>query len=149
MGGNDFGAPVALSGGTATSSDLSTLPVGYHDVVAVYLGTADHSGSESQPYTFRVRNPLLNTSTTSSVSTGSSVFGQQVTLTADVTSSGNDATGSVTFTSGATVLATTGIDAAGHAEIARRPTSPSVHTRWWPRTPVTMSTPAASPPRRT
>jgi hypothetical protein len=117
VNGNTFGAPVTLSGGTATSAALSTLPLGFHEVVAEYLGTTDIAPSSSAPFTFRVRNPLLNTSTTSSVAPSSSVFGQPVTLQADVTSGGGDATGSVTFTSGSTTLATTGINGAGHAQI--------------------------------
>ncbi|HET9423407.1 MAG TPA: Ig-like domain-containing protein, partial [Nocardioides sp.] len=109
--------PVGLSGGTATSAAISTLGLGFHDVTAVHLGTADHAGSESAPYTFRVRNPLLGTTTTSTVAPTSAVYGQPVTLSADVTSAGGDATGSVTFTSGSTTLATTGINGAGHAEV--------------------------------
>ena len=114
--GADFGAPVNLSGGTATSAPYVGA-LGFHDMVAVYLGTGDHAGSESGPFTFRVRNPLLSTSTTSTVSPSSTVFGQGVTLTADVSSAGSAATGSVTFTSGATTLATTGIDSAGNAQV--------------------------------
>ena len=68
--GNDFGCAGPAVRRHRDQPGLSTLPLGFHDVVAVYLGTADHAGSESQPFTFRVRNPLLNTSTTSSVSPG-------------------------------------------------------------------------------
>lgn len=114
--GADFGAPVPLSGNSASSAPFVG-PLGFHDVVAVYIGTADHETSTSAAFTFRVRNPLLNTSTTSSVSPSSAVFGQSVTLVADVTNPGNGATGSVVFTSGATILATTGINAAGHAQV--------------------------------
>ena len=69
VNGADFGAPVPLSGGTASSANYVG-PLGFHNVVAVYLGSTDYAGSESEPYTFRIRNPLLNTTTASSVSPG-------------------------------------------------------------------------------
>lgn len=117
--GADFGAPVALSAGQATSAPISTLDVAFHTVQAVYLGDANYSGSTSPSTQFRVRNPLLPTTTTEVVAPSSSVFGQPVTLSASVTkSSGADPlTGSVTFTEGGTTIGTAGLDNAGNAEI--------------------------------
>lgn len=96
--GSDFGAAVALSGGTATSAALSTLGLGDHTVTAAYLGTADHTASTSAAVVFRVREPLKPTSTTSSVDPAAAVAGQPVTLGADVTATGGTPTGEVVFT---------------------------------------------------
>ena len=113
--GQDFGAPQPVSGGTATSPPYSG-DVGFHEVVAVFSGTGDHAASGSGAFTFRIRVPLLPTSATSGVAPGSTVYGQEVTLVADVSSADGDATGTVTFTSAAGTLATAGVDASGHAE---------------------------------
>jgi hypothetical protein len=45
--GNDFGTPVSLSNGTATSSSISALTTGDHNVVAVYSGNASFGASTS------------------------------------------------------------------------------------------------------
>ncbi|MEV5001176.1 Ig-like domain-containing protein [Nocardioides sp. LML1-1-1.1] len=96
--GSDFGAAVALTNGTATSAALSTLGLGDHTVTAVYLGTSDHAGSTSAAVTFRVREPLKATSTTSGVDPAAAVTGQPVTLSATVTATGGTPTGEVVFT---------------------------------------------------
>jgi len=49
--GADFGAPVALSGGTATSAATSALTAGDHTVTVVYGGDANFNGSNSSPLT--------------------------------------------------------------------------------------------------
>ncbi len=117
--GADFGSPIALSGGSATSAAISTLPLGFHNVVATYLGSADHSGSASPAVQFRVRNPLLGTSTTQVITPTSSVYGQNVNLAANVTKvSGSDPlTGSVTFFDGLSILGTAALDGSGNAEL--------------------------------
>ncbi len=118
--GADFGAPLPLSGGQATSAAISTLPLGDHTVTAVYLGSAEHNGSDSGPVDFRVRMPLVNTTTTSTATPASVHFGQQVVLGATVTkTSGTDQiTGDVTFTSNGIVLGTAAVDANGEASLA-------------------------------
>jgi hypothetical protein len=117
--GADFGAPVPLAGGSATSAPISTLPVAFHTVQAVYLGDANYTGSTSGSTQFRVRNPLLPTTTTESVSPNSSVTGQMVTLSASVskTSGSDPLTGSVTFTDGSTTLGIAGLDGSGNASL--------------------------------
>ncbi|MBO9520057.1 MAG: Ig-like domain repeat protein [Nocardioidaceae bacterium] len=121
--GADFGAAVPLSGGpggsTATSSPISTLPVAFHTVQAIYLGSADYTGSTSDSVQFRVRNPLLPTTTVQSVAPSSSVSGQAVTLSATVTkTSGSDPlTGSVTWTEGSTTLGSASLDGSGGASL--------------------------------
>lgn len=95
--GSDFGAAVALDDGAATSPALSTLGLGDHVVVAVYNGTSDHVGSTSAAVTFRVREPLLVTSTTSSANPSNAVYGQPVTLGATVSTVIGTPTGEVVF----------------------------------------------------
>jgi hypothetical protein len=58
------------------------------------------------------------TSTTLGTSTATAVFGQPVTLTATVTSTGGVPTGTVTFLDGTTVLGTAPVNAAGQATLA-------------------------------
>ncbi|WP_435769747.1 Ig-like domain repeat protein [Nocardioides sp. SYSU DS0651] len=96
--GFDFGAPVALVDGAATSPALSTLPLGTHTVTAAYSGSADHSPSTSPAVGFRVREPLLATTTTASASPASAVAGQPVTLSASVTAASGSPQGDVVFT---------------------------------------------------
>jgi hypothetical protein len=119
--GSDFGAAQPLAGGTATSQAFGTgtLGIGNHTVQAVYNGDADYLGSTSPAATFRVRNPLLPTTTTEVAAPASVVTGQTVTLSADVSAgSGTDpVTGSVTFTDGADVLGEVAVDGAGHAAL--------------------------------
>ncbi|GAA4092019.1 beta strand repeat-containing protein [Nocardioides kongjuensis] len=113
--GADFGSAIPLSGGQATSAQLSTLGLGYHTVIATYSGTSDHTGSTSSSVTFRVREPLLATSTSSSVSPGSAVHGQPVTLSASVTTGAGTPTGDVVFTVGGTEVGRAGVDTSGNA----------------------------------
>lgn len=96
--GSDFGAAVALVDGEATSAALSALDLGDHTVVAVYNGTSDHASSTSAAVTFRVREPLKPTTTTSSVDPATAVTGQPVTLGATVATAAGTPTGEVVFT---------------------------------------------------
>ena len=116
--GSDFGAAVSLTGDTATSAPISTLGLGDHTVTATYNGDGNFSGSASPVVTFKVRNPLLATTTTSTVSPTSSVYGEEVTLSSTVTGSGGGTpTGTVAFTRGATALGTATLDASGNASL--------------------------------
>jgi hypothetical protein len=47
IGGTNFGSPVALSSGSATSSATTTLSVGSHTITAVYNGDTNFNGSIS------------------------------------------------------------------------------------------------------
>jgi hypothetical protein len=93
---------IALAGGTAVLS-TSTLTVGSHSITVSYSGDANYSGVTS-PAISQVVNQASST-----VALGSNVnpaaFGQTVTLTATVAPQfGGSATGSVTFSDGATSL---------------------------------------------
>ncbi len=119
VNGANFGGAIPLVNGVATSPGLSTLPVALHNtVVAIYSGSTDHTASTSPAADFRIRNPLLGTTTALTAVPSTVVAGQPVTLSADVTkNAGSDPlTGSVTFTDGGNTVATVGLDANGHAE---------------------------------
>ncbi|MGO4258408.1 beta strand repeat-containing protein [Marmoricola sp. RAF53] len=120
VNGAGFGGAIPLVDGQATSPALSTLPVALHNsVVAIYSGSGDHAASTSPAADFRVRNPLLGTTTTQTATPSTAVAGQEVTLSAHVArnSGGSDPlTGSVTFTSGGNTVATVGLDGNGDAQ---------------------------------
>ena len=117
--GNDFGAPVAVTGGSATSAALSTLALGDHSVTATYSGDDVFAGSVAGAVSFRVHNPLAPTSTTLAVSPGTSVSGQSVALTATVApqSGAGAPTGTITFRDGTTSLGSVTVSGTGTAEL--------------------------------
>jgi hypothetical protein len=118
--GAAFGAPVAVSGGTATSPPISTLGLGNHQVIATYNGNASFGPSTSAPAEFRVRVPLLATSTSISITPSSTVYGQSVNLSSHVATTsgtGNLTDGSVTFSEGGTTFGTAAVDASGNASL--------------------------------
>ncbi|MBO9520058.1 MAG: Ig-like domain repeat protein [Nocardioidaceae bacterium] len=95
--GTPLGGPVTLSGGVATSPSTSLL-VGSHHVTANYLGDANFGGSNNA---YDQVVGAASTSTALSTSPNPSVFGQPVTLHADVTVDGpgsGDPSGQVKFT---------------------------------------------------
>jgi hypothetical protein len=115
--GANFGGATPLSGGEATSAAI-TFPadeVGDHTVQAVYSGSGDFFGSTSPEVTFAVTPTRSPSTTTASVTPDTSVFGQDVTLGADVVGSGATPTGTVTFKRGGTVIASAPLDGSGHA----------------------------------
>ncbi|KRB77016.1 hypothetical protein ASE01_09640 [Nocardioides sp. Root190] len=116
--GSDFGPAIALTGGSATSPALSTLGLGDHLVVAVYSGTSDHAGSTSAAVTFRVREPLKATTTTSTASPTTTVYGQAVLLGATVTTATGTPTGEVVFTVNGDEVGRSGLAADGSAEVS-------------------------------
>ncbi|MET3960627.1 hypothetical protein ABIE44_000561 [Marmoricola sp. OAE513] len=81
--GNNFGAPVALSGGTANSVSTSSLSTGNHTIGAVYSGSSDHLGSSAATKT-QVVNKAETTTTITDTPSGSTVSGQAVTFKAHV-----------------------------------------------------------------
>jgi trimeric autotransporter adhesin len=104
--GSDFGSPVALSGGSATSGSTNALAVGSHPVAAVYTpdaaSAASFSGSTSTVIATQTVNQALSTTTLVS-SVNPSVFGQSVTLTATVKNGATPiAVGSISFIEGGT-----------------------------------------------
>jgi hypothetical protein len=112
VGGTELGS-AGLSGGQATFSNVTTLPVGSHTVRGCYEGNADFAGSSGS-----VSQTVNRASTTTTITSNAnpSVFSQPVTFTvtvAPVSPATATPTGSVTIEqggtacgNGATVLAT-------------------------------------------
>ncbi|HWJ63214.1 MAG TPA: Ig-like domain repeat protein [Acidimicrobiales bacterium] len=80
--GTPLGGPVAVSGGTATSTELAGLTRGGHVVEAVYSGDATYASSTSGPVSFTVTRRA--TTTTVSVDPSSPERGEDVEFTAEV-----------------------------------------------------------------
>ncbi len=110
--GNNFGAPVALANGSATSGATSLLIAGNHSVTAVYGGDNNFAGSTAA--VTQVKNPAATSSAVVS-SLSPAIFGQLVTFTATVTSAGGTPTGTVTFKDGTASLGTGTLNASGQA----------------------------------
>ena len=80
--GNNFGSPVTLVGGAASSQSTSTLSTEDHAVGAVYSGDGNFVGSIAATKTQVVDKAATTTQLTSDISP--SVSGQPVTFTAEV-----------------------------------------------------------------
>jgi RHS repeat-associated protein len=93
--------PVGSSSLSATVSYTATT-TGSHNITAVYAGDANNAASTSAAVTLTV-NPATST-TTVTATPNPATAGQAATLTANVT--GVNATGSVTFKDGTTILGT-------------------------------------------
>jgi hypothetical protein len=103
--GVDFGTPLTLSGGQATSGATSTLTVGTHTVTAFYIGSSNFTDSNASALMQTVNQTTSGAPTTCTLSPLSpSTFGQKVTFTATISLA--VATGIVTFFDGGTALGT-------------------------------------------
>ena len=101
LDGSTLLGTVTVSGGSASLS-LTTLAVGAHSLTAVYSGDANDSASTSPVLTETVGKVVSSVALSSSLNP--SAFGQSVTLSAKVTP--GQATGSIQFLDGSTVLGT-------------------------------------------
>lgn len=102
--------------GTNGSAALSTsnLPGGSDVVTATYAGSADYSAA-----TMTVTQVVITTTTVMTSSPSPANYGQQVTLTAQVTATGSTVpTGTVTFRNGTKKLGTGSVNASGVATLA-------------------------------
>jgi hypothetical protein len=98
--GANFGSPIQLSGGVAQSSSTSALAPGTHEVRAIFLPAVGFVGSDGT--TTQTVGPAA-TSTAVGTTPPSSIFGQSITVTAEVSSgSGSVSDGLVTFYDGNT-----------------------------------------------
>jgi hypothetical protein len=100
-GSNSLGSCNLSSNGSCSFS-IGNLGIGNHNITAVYNGDDNNDGCNSGAVTQTVN--AVSTITALSSSIGTSVFGQSVTFTANVTP--NAATGTVTFKDGTKTLGT-------------------------------------------
>src|SRR5438132_950770 len=104
--GTNFGSPVTISGGSATSGATSSLSVGNHTITAAFTDT-DNNYNNSTSGNFAQTVNQASTTTAVSSSLNPSVFGQSVTFTATVSvtapGSGTPA-GTVNFQVGGTTI---------------------------------------------
>jgi large repetitive protein len=114
------------AGSSATGTPMVGAPsaVGTYTVVAVFPGSGDYAGAESAPVTFEITAPPAITASSTTVtltsSAGSTVYGETVTLAADVTSTNPGAgtpTGTVTFFDGSSQLGAVTLDGSGRATL--------------------------------
>jgi hypothetical protein len=117
--GVDFGAPVALSGGTATSGSIASLTVGTHEVVALYAGDVSHGASADTLDGGQVVSAAATTTALTSAPEPS-VLADSVTLVATVTVTApgvGTPADSVDFFDGAAPLGRVALDGGGVATL--------------------------------
>ena len=96
--GNNFGSPVSLINGSASSAAITSLSVGNHTVTAAYSGDGNYATSNGSLAGGQTVKPVLkSTSTVVGSSLNPSVYGQSVTFTAIITGAGVTPTGTVQF----------------------------------------------------
>jgi hypothetical protein len=114
-GSTQIGSSQTLSGGVATLV-YSNLPAATHSITVVYNGDTNYATSTSSPISQIVNQATPSVSVSSNLQ-NSAVFGQSVTLTANVTSGAGTPTGTVTFFDGSTPIGTTQTLSNGSASI--------------------------------
>ncbi|MDB5330308.1 MAG: hypothetical protein JWP03_1459 [Phycisphaerales bacterium] len=127
--GANFGSPVTLVNGSATSSSLTTLSVSGHNVAAVYSSDANFAASTSPTLVQTVNQASTSAAVSSSAS--SAVWGQSVTFTATISATApgtGTPTGTVTFMDGATSLGSGTLSAAGQATFTTSSLALSSHS---------------------
>ena len=95
---------VAANGQITAKLQTNTLSAGTHSIVATYSGSSGYAGSVSTTYVETINSSQTATAVALGSSVNPSTLGQNVTLTATVTSSAGTPSGSVTFYDGSTVL---------------------------------------------
>ena len=124
--GTNVLAQSALGSGGTVSFSTSSLSAGSHTITAVYASDS-LSAASSGAGTQQVQSGGA-TATTVSSSPNPSVFGQPVTFNTTVTGSGTP-TGTVTFTEGATTLASgIALNGTGHASFSTSALAAGSHT---------------------
>ncbi|HEU5001873.1 MAG TPA: Ig-like domain repeat protein [Actinomycetota bacterium] len=130
--GANLGAPVTLTAGVATSTDIASLSVGAHTVTATYAGDGTYlpgTGSVTQTVT------QASSSTTVTSSKSPSVFGESVQFTATVAAvapgagtpggqvqfliDGSDSGGPVSLSGGSASITRSGLSVGNHSVTAQ------------------------------
>ena len=108
-------APITLVNGVATYS-ISTLAFGAHNISARFVNSNDNYATSNNTLSPYVQNVRRATTTTLTSSNNPSIYGQNVTFTATVTSTTpGTIDGTVTFKDGATTIGTDNTIVAGVA----------------------------------
>ena len=124
-GSTPLGA-ATLTGSGIASFTVPPLAVGTHNITAIFAGDANDFTSQ---YSFVETIKLAPTSTTLGTSTAVAQFGTPITLTAAVTGvSASIPTGNVNFMDGATLLATSPLNALGVATYTNSTLAAGTHT---------------------
>ena len=108
--GNGF-----LNAGGQYEYDTANLTAGTHSITATYSGDTNYTGSTSTALGITVGKAA--TQTTVSANPSSISYGSATTLTANVSSSGGNPTGSVSFTEGGTTYGSGTVDGTGKATL--------------------------------
>ncbi|MGO8756538.1 MAG: Ig-like domain repeat protein [Terracidiphilus sp.] len=108
-----------LSGGTPDTAQFatSTLAVGTHSITATYAGDNFNSSATAIAISQVVDQTVTSDTVTATPNPGVQGTAETITDTVKVTSGAGTPTGTVTFTSGTTVLGTANLTAAGTATI--------------------------------
>jgi sugar lactone lactonase YvrE len=123
-GATVIGAQAVTSIGTFTFT-TSTLSITTHQLTAAYAGDANNASATSNIFTATVRQ--APTATTLQASANPQILNQPVTLTAAVTSTSPNLSGSVTFFDGATAIGS-GVLANGTASFTTATLTAGSHT---------------------
>ena len=115
-----------LNGSGVATYSTSTLAVGTHPITAVYGGATNFATSTSSSLSQVVNQNTSAISLTSALNP--STYGQSVTFTATVTSSGGTPSGTVTFKDGATTLGTGTLNGSGVATYATSTLTVGIHS---------------------
>ncbi len=106
VNGSNISLPVTLSSGTATLG-IQNLPAGHDIITASYSGDSNFNGSDNNASAFSQVVNKDTTTTTISSSDNPSILGQEITITADISSTSSGIpTGTVTFYDGITPIGT-------------------------------------------
>ncbi|MHB1021279.1 MAG: Ig-like domain repeat protein [Acidobacteriaceae bacterium] len=127
--GNTVISPVPLTGTFVETLTLTNLPVGTHNIKAVYAGDATTLGSTS-PVVAQLVTPDATSTTVLTASANPSNAGAMLTLTATVTPSttGGTLSGTVTYKDGATSIGPVALSAAGTAVLNIKTLLVGTHT---------------------
>lgn len=126
--GANFGSPVTLVNGSATSGATSSLSIGSHTVKAIYGGSANFASSTSANHSQTV-NKAATVATVAS-SANPSFYLQQITLSVHLAAMAPGAgvpTGTVTFKDRNTTLGTRTLNASGDANLSVSDLSVATH----------------------
>lgn len=124
-GGTTLGSGSISAGGVVTA-DVSSLGVGEHKIVAIYVGNDSYATSSSSEYTQTVQ--LATTSVQLASSDTSSIAGNKVLFTAVVSGDGGVPSGVVTFKDGTQQIGQATLNASGQATISLTNLTSGNHT---------------------